>query len=195
MYFQDRGIILTRKDFKEKDLLISVYTEKYGKITLQSRGAKRVTSKLSGHLEPGSLSTLNWVSGKNIPQLTGAQLEDFFQVAKQDYQKSFFILKILNLVDQVTRDGLAEQKIFILLFKTLKALEEENDLDLIFIVFGFKLLGLLGLNPSAQFLATEKGSIDFIIKKTLFEIQTHPEILKNKKKFLKILNNEFQQIF
>jgi DNA repair protein RecO len=59
MYFQDQGIVFSKKDFKESDLLVTVYTKKYGKVFLQARGGKKITSKLSSHIEPANLVIIN----------------------------------------------------------------------------------------------------------------------------------------
>ena len=46
MYYQDQAIVLSRKVFREDDLLITIYTQKYGKVVLHAVGAKKIKSKM-----------------------------------------------------------------------------------------------------------------------------------------------------
>jgi DNA repair protein RecO (recombination protein O) len=191
MYFQDQGIVFSKKDFKESDLLVTVYTKKYGKVLLQARGGKKITSKLSSHIEPANLVIINWVVGKNKPQLTGAVVEKTFSPVKQDYKKSFFVLKLLQLVDRLVKENIADQKFFVLLEKTLQNLETEEDLDLMYLVFGFKMLDCLGLNPAIRVSGIDGEVIQFVVDNTLVDIKKDGRLVVGKKKFLKILELEF----
>ena len=87
MYYQTVAIILSRKDFRDNDLLVSVYSKEKGKLVFQAKGAKKIKSKLAGHLEPVTLSFLNMTIGKNIDQLIGAQIIQPFITVKNDIKK------------------------------------------------------------------------------------------------------------
>ena len=47
-----QAIVLSRRDFREFDQMISLYTREQGKLELLARGLKKVTSKNAAHLEP-----------------------------------------------------------------------------------------------------------------------------------------------
>jgi len=50
-YFTE-GIILEREDAGEQDSRITLYTQTLGKVSAKATSARKITSKLSAHLEP-----------------------------------------------------------------------------------------------------------------------------------------------
>lgn len=52
------GIVLRRRDLGEADRLLTVFTREQGRIRVVARGARRPSSRASGHLEPFGLCKL-----------------------------------------------------------------------------------------------------------------------------------------
>jgi len=65
------AVVLTREPNGDMDSRFSVFTKRYGKFTAKAKSARKITSKLSGHLEPGSISSLRIVE-KNGLQIVDA---------------------------------------------------------------------------------------------------------------------------
>lgn len=65
------GLILKRETVGEADGLVTVFTEKYGKLTARAQSLGKITSKLSAHLEPGIISWLRIVEQRGM-RLTDA---------------------------------------------------------------------------------------------------------------------------
>ena len=59
-----RAVVLEKKIWRECDGVIYFFTEDWGLIKARARGIKKITSKLSGHLEPGDLVLVRLVEGK-----------------------------------------------------------------------------------------------------------------------------------
>ncbi|MEK7521148.1 MAG: DNA repair protein RecO [Patescibacteria group bacterium] len=59
------ALVLGREDFGEADSIVELYTAEFGKISAKIKSAKKITSKLSGHLEPFGLAAVRLVSRKN----------------------------------------------------------------------------------------------------------------------------------
>ncbi len=59
------ALILGKEDFGEADGGVELYTAEFGKISAKIKSAKKITSKLSGHLEPFGTATVRLVSGKS----------------------------------------------------------------------------------------------------------------------------------
>lgn len=49
------AIVLSREPVGELDVRFSVFTKRFGKLEAKAKSARRITSKLAGHLEPGNL--------------------------------------------------------------------------------------------------------------------------------------------
>ena len=58
------AIILKKKDLLNKDVLISVFSQDLGRLTLFAKGIKKITSRRSPHLQTGNLVNI-LVSHKN----------------------------------------------------------------------------------------------------------------------------------
>ena len=190
-YYNLKAIILKRQDFREDDLLVTAYSREKGKAILQAKGAKKILSKLAGHLEPVSLSYLNVVDGRSIDQLIGAEMRQSYGKIKTNLAKLSPAGWFLNLLDQMTMENHSDPRIFQLTQKYLDFLEQESkDYEIAKLAVGFKLLHLLGLNPAAKTEVELKDEIGFIVKNNIEEIYKNKEIQINQNKLEKILNQE-----
>lgn len=50
--YKSDGIILKRWNYKDQDKMVRLLTRDYGKLTTRAISARKITSKLAGHLEP-----------------------------------------------------------------------------------------------------------------------------------------------
>ncbi|PIP63744.1 hypothetical protein COW97_01050, partial [Candidatus Roizmanbacteria bacterium CG22_combo_CG10-13_8_21_14_all_34_12] len=49
------AVVLKKKDLLNKDVLISVFSQDLGRLTLFAKGIKKITSRRSPHLQTGNL--------------------------------------------------------------------------------------------------------------------------------------------
>ena len=97
------AIVLKRREYKEYDQIISLYTKDEGKLELLTKGVKRIISKNSGNLLVGSLVDIEIAKGKEINYLTKVQSIDIFKKSRNDLLKSLAIKYIVELVDKLTK--------------------------------------------------------------------------------------------
>ncbi|MFH1610613.1 MAG: DNA repair protein RecO [Patescibacteria group bacterium] len=168
MYYQDQAIVLNRKVFREDDLLITIYTQKYGKVVLQAVGAKKIKSKLAGHVEPMNLVEIEWVKGKILDKLTGAVVSSSFSDTKEDVIKVAYGMYFLEIIEQATENNHPDKKIFELLNNFLNKLPEidNTDLPVLRILFIYKFLALAGFSP--LFKKVENSNEFNLIKKIIY---------------------------
>ncbi len=67
------ALVLSREGAGEVDSHINLLTHEYGKVSARARSARKISSRLSAHLEPGTLSLVRLVEKKGI-QITDALL-------------------------------------------------------------------------------------------------------------------------
>ena len=60
------AVVLDRESIGEYDSRVHVMTEEYGKLIGRATSARKITSKLSAHLEPGTLTKLRLVEQKGL---------------------------------------------------------------------------------------------------------------------------------
>ncbi|MFH1456835.1 MAG: DNA repair protein RecO [Patescibacteria group bacterium] len=149
MYYQDKAIILSRKVFREDDLLISCFTKNNGKTILRAVGAKKIKSKLAGHIEPMNLVEIEWVAGKTLDKLTGAVGSPSFLAVKKNIIKTAYALYFLEIIEQATQNNHPDKNIFILLNNFLNKIMnlDNKKLPILRIIFIYKFLALAGYSP------------------------------------------------
>jgi len=194
MYFSLNAIILNRTAFREDDLLVKIYSKERGKLTLVARGAKKIKSKLAGHLEPVSLSFLESARGKSLDQLIGAQIIKSYSGIKNDVLKIAYANYFLELLDELTFENHADHRVFELTKKYLDFLDKADYNDLVIgrITAVFKLLSFLGFNPAHKAEIELKNEISFIVGQGLGEIKNNKKIISALSQLDKILKQELE---
>lgn len=114
-----QAIVLARRDFREFDQMISVYTKEKGKLNLLARGIKKITSKNSAHLEPFSLVEIEVVPGKEIDHLTKVVPVNYFSNIRADLQKSLAAGFVASTTDKLLHVSEPDKRIFDLLNRWL----------------------------------------------------------------------------
>lgn len=65
--------VLHTRAYRETSLLVDVFTETYGRITVLSKGARRQKTGLYAYLRPFEPLLISWAGKGNLPILTGAE--------------------------------------------------------------------------------------------------------------------------
>jgi DNA repair protein RecO (recombination protein O) len=138
------AIILKTADQNETGRLLTVYSEKLGKINIQAKGVKKVESKLRGHIEPISYVQLILIEGKNSLILKDAFLLNQFLNIKKDLEKIKTAKKIADLIDEAMAGEEKDEEVWKLILKTFEKLDTENvEIN----KFQEQLISLLGYDP------------------------------------------------
>lgn len=144
------GIVLVRIPFREHDEIVSLITRDFGRVDLLARGVKKITSKLSSHLEPISHILFEGIQGKEMSVLTTAALLGSFPMIRSDFTKVIQAEYAAHAVYKLTRPGNIEHGIFELFFTWLSLLSDlappsdSRFLDW----FMLQLMGRIGFKPS-----------------------------------------------
>ncbi|GEM_PF-687535 len=142
------SIILSRRDFREFDQIISLYTKEKGKMELLARGVKKVISKNTAHLEPCSYVQADIVPGKEIDHLIRVQPINFFSSIRQHVHASLAVQYGMNLFDALVHVHEPDQRLFHLLKSWLRYIDQAKEYrELLLDSFVLKLFSLLGVQP------------------------------------------------
>jgi len=162
------GIILKRTNFGEADRVLTVLTDRFGKITITARGVRRITSRRAGNVELLNRVKLHLFKGKSYT-LTEAEAIDTHQELKKNLTLSTLAFHIIELVDRLTPENQKNASIYYLTLQTLKVLEE-NPRQIFIRAFEVKILTLSGfwsideagdINPEVRGLLIELEQKDF----------------------------------
>ena len=81
------AIVLSRRDFRENDQIITFYTKERGLVSALARGAKKSVSKNAAALEPLSYVEVELVPGKELQHVTQVYTIEYFPFIRQNLTK------------------------------------------------------------------------------------------------------------
>ncbi len=148
MYYQSRSIILKTSDLKEADKIVSVFSEKEGKVSAVARGVKKPKSSLRACVQPFCHSLLFFSSGRELDLITQGKLIEFYGNAREDIQRMLYAVYIMELLDKSLMERMPLSDLYLHTLQVLKYIDEWGINPLIIRSFELKLLSCLGYTPS-----------------------------------------------
>ena len=146
-----QAIVLNRQPFRERDSKVLVYSVDQGKLELVARGTRKISSKLAGHLEPITLSSLMIVKGRQFDYIGSAVSENCYPAIKSDLAKLQTAGQAVRVFNQLIKSSQEDKNLFNLLQEFLDIINAKQklilDLILFYHFFILKLLVQLGYKP------------------------------------------------
>ena len=144
------GIVLSRRDFREADQVISILTAEEGKREYIARGVKKIVSKNTSHLEPATLISFGIAEGKKEwSYLTNVQpVESFFHL-RQSLPTLHIIGYSLDALLVMLKEGEHDSDIYQFFISYLRFLDQQSVVNILLLdAFLIKLFSHLGYHPS-----------------------------------------------
>ena len=146
--FRAESIVLRHSDWGEADRLLVLYTREQGKVRAIAKGARKLTSRKAGHLEPFTHVKLQLAKGRDLLIVTQAETIDAFGALREDLARTGYASYVIELLDRFTPEGEAGvPSLFRLLTETLARLAKEADPWLAVRYYEMRLLDFLGFRP------------------------------------------------
>src|SRR5512139_1011217 len=145
--YRTEAIVLRRSDFGEADRLLTVLTPERGKLRLIAKGARKPTSRKSGHVELFSYGRYLVAVGHDLDIITQAETIEPFVPLHEDLLRATYAYYIAELADAFTADRDENRPLFDLLKDVLAWLATADDLALVARYYELHLLGLAGFQP------------------------------------------------
>lgn len=149
--YTTKGIVLLKKDWRENDILFTIYTSDFGKLKLHGIGMKKIKSKLAGQLATPGIIDLMLAKSKTQDKIASAFLAEKFDL---DLNIDFpYLCFLYEVFDKAVGEGQADVRLWNLLVKSIKWLylapnEEQKKIVLVFFVF--RLFKILGYQPKLE---------------------------------------------
>jgi len=119
-----QAIIISRRDFRENDQIISLYTLEHGKVEALARGVKKILSKNSAALEPFCFVEAEIIPGKkDLAHLGSVTPVNIFKNIRTNLQKSLMAGYVVKLLDKLIHPNEPDKRIFELLKSWLEWLD------------------------------------------------------------------------
>jgi len=144
-----QSIILSRRDLRENDQIISLYTREQGKVEVLARGVKKILSKNSAHLEPGCFVEAEIIPGKEISHLGSVQPINIFKNIRGDLSKLLLSGYALAWLNNLIQPHEKDERLFDLIYQWLGYLDKLSDTEvgsLILDLLVVRVLAVLGFD-------------------------------------------------
>lgn len=142
------AIILRHANWGEADRLVTLYTREQGKMRAIAKGARKITSRKAGHLEPFTQVKLQLARGRDLFIVTQADTLDAYQPLRENLVLTGYASYLVELLDRfVYEEGSANPTLFRLLADSLKRLADGEDTWLAVRYYEMRLLDFLGFRP------------------------------------------------
>lgn len=143
-----QGLVIASSPIGEYDKRVVILTKEMGKISAFARGARRANSSLLAAAMPFSWGEFMIIEGKSSNSIASASISDHFTGVREDLNKVYIGMYLLELADYFTREYNDEREMLKLLYMSLKALESgKYPLKLVKAVFEWKSLVINGTYP------------------------------------------------
>jgi DNA repair protein RecO (recombination protein O) len=145
--YRTEAIVLRRTDFGEADRLLTVYTPDKGKLKLIAKGARKPTTRKSGHVELFSYGRFMVAVGRQLDIVTQAETLEPFLPLREDLMRTTYAYYVAELADAITAERDENQPLFRLLKDAFGWLCTAESLPLVARYYELHLLSLAGYQP------------------------------------------------
>ncbi|OAN45173.1 DNA repair protein RecO [Chloroflexus islandicus] len=144
--YRSEAVILRRSDVAEADRLLLIATPT-GKRWVIAKGARKMKSRLAGHIELFTHAQMMLAVGRNLDIVTQSQIVNAFPVLRTDLTRLGCGYYVAELYDRLTTEAEENPPLFQLLVETLGSLDRSPLPELALRSFELHLLHLLGYRP------------------------------------------------
>lgn len=142
------GMVLKAEPIGEYDRRVVILTKEKGKISAFARGARKQTSRLLAATNPFSFGTFRLYAGRSSYNLTEADISNYFEGLRTDFEGAYYGMYFLEVMDYYTRENNEDKEMLKLLYQSLRALMHEKLSNrLIRYIFEIKAMVLSGEFP------------------------------------------------
>lgn len=170
MQLKVKGVILKTMDYKEKDKLMWVFTEEFGKISVLCKGVRSQKSKFQSLVRPLLFGDFLVYKGKSLYSLNEGSIINAFSKLSTTLELLTYGSYFVELVDIVSVDSDPQQLVYRNLVTALYLLEADViDMEVLTLAYEIKLIGLTGFKVGKEMVPFEmsQGAIktaEFLLK-------------------------------
>ena len=148
MYGTSSGIVIKTTKFSDSDILLTIFTENFGKVAAIAKGGKNSKSRLNSGSQLFVYGEYSLSMDKTWNYINSADVYQSFYKIREDLDVLAYGSYILELLNYSVEDGVKNTRIFTLLLKILAILSEDlYDKNILKVIFEVKLLNELGYCP------------------------------------------------
>jgi DNA repair protein RecO (recombination protein O) len=144
----DQGIVLRSFPFGEADRVVVILSPNHGKLRTVAKGIRKTKSRFGGRLEPFTHVDLVLYEGRNLDTITQVSVIETFSHVRDDLDRVMAAGTMVEAVDAVASEGEPSLRLFLLLQRGLRALDQQQPSPDLMTTFLLKLAEVIGLAPA-----------------------------------------------
>ena len=152
------GYILVRRNIKDSDKIITVFTREFGKISVIAKGIKKPKAKLQSQLEPLVEVRFRYLGSGSIHVLVGAQAVTASNYFNADMNTRVSALFITEIMDLISVEGQANKELYSLYKTFLNDLLKTKKVLIGVIYCMLNIMKLSGVEPNIDSLKGHSGA-------------------------------------
>ncbi|MFD1672188.1 DNA repair protein RecO [Agrilactobacillus yilanensis] len=145
-----QGLILFRRDYRERDLLVKMITDRFGKKMFLVKGGKRPKNRLASAILPFTYGQYVGDIRDGLSFINTAKETHHFWQISQDIVLNAYASYILGLIDKAFEDAVPLDYWFGRVFQALKLIDEGFDPQIITHIMEVQLLQVFGVQPNLE---------------------------------------------
>ena len=145
--YKTEGIVLRHTDAGEADRIITLYTPFRGKVRAVAKGARKPTSRMAGHVEQFTYTSIVVARGRNLDIITQAQTVHSFIEIRENLRLMVYASYVVELIERSSEWEGENRPLFDLLYRMLEQLSKAQRPDSTLRAFELEALDLLGYRP------------------------------------------------
>lgn len=144
----DQGIVLRGYPFGESHRVVVLMSPNHGKLRTVAKGVRKTKSRFGGRLEPMTHVDLVLYEGKNLDTITQVSVIDGFPNLRNDLDRVLAAGTMIEVVDAVVQEDDPSLRMFLLLQRGLKVLDDAPPHPDLVTAFLLKAADILGMAPA-----------------------------------------------
>ena len=201
------AIVLSCAPIGEYDRRVVLLTKERGKITAFAKGARRQNSKLMAATNLFAFGEFRLYPGRNSYTMTDAQIQNYFEELRVDFEGAYYGMFFLEVCDYYTRENNDEKEFLKLLYLSLKALLAKSlNRKLVQCIFEMKAMVINGEFPGMPidgvWQESTRYAVSYIANSTVEKLYTFTvsetvleEIIRiNERYRLRYIDREFKSL-
>ncbi|MBW3666703.1 MAG: DNA repair protein RecO [Actinobacteria bacterium] len=153
----DQGIVLRSYPFGDADRVVVLLSPNQGKIRTVAKGVRKTKSRFGGRLEPFTHVDLVLYEGRNLDTITQVAVLEPFPRLRGDLDSVVAAGTMVEAADAVAQERESSVRLFLLLHRGLRALEQGGRSPDLITSFLLKLAEVVGVAPSLAVCASCGG--------------------------------------
>jgi len=145
-----QGIVMKTQDYGETHKIVTIFSDKAGKISAIARGAKKPKSRMAAVTQPFIYGDFFIYLSSGLSTIQQGDVLNSLRRIREDIIKTAYASYIVELTDKLTDSHSPDHYLFDQLYQTLNWIAEYDDADIPIMMYELKLFKEGGFAPSVD---------------------------------------------